>query len=175
MEGKEHLHDWIDQIWTVKWVSSSFRSSLSFHCTYIWWDVHSHILHITPICAHKQIHIRTQAHTPCPLPWRPSLDKRKTALSQAAVQLFSVVKHVCVWQSKLLFRFAVPDTDRAFKIWGEASRHCFHCWQRYRQLFTPVCVPLFTNGSTNAYVFWMQIVVFCFCVWQSVWGLIASQ
>lgn len=30
------------------------------------------------------------------LPWKPSLDKRKTALSTAAVQLFSEVKHVSV-------------------------------------------------------------------------------
>lgn len=72
---------------------------------------------------HTHIHThgttqKVEKHTdPLSQPWRPSLDKRKTALSWAAAQLFSVVKHVYVWQSKLLFQLAVADTDRAFKIW----------------------------------------------------------
>lgn len=108
--------------------------------TYICWHIYTVYIKVLRQ-VYSVSHLYAGTHTyktyHAPSPWRPSLDKRKTALSRAAVQLFSVVKHVSVWQSKLLFRFAVPDTDWAFKIWGEASHHCSQCCKRYRQLFTP--------------------------------------
>lgn len=54
-------------------------------------------LSVTPICLQAHKNYAELA------PWRLPLDKRKTALSRVAVQLFSEVKHVSVWQSKLLF------------------------------------------------------------------------
>lgn len=112
---------------------------------------------------HLYAHTHTKHTNQFSLSWRPSLDKRKTALSRAAMQLFSVVKHVSVWQSKLLFRFAVPDTDRAFKIWGEASRHCSRRCKRYQQLFTPLCVLVFTDDFTHACVLCIYVQIAAFC------------
>lgn len=129
----------IDQIEAEQWKSSLCLNCLSFSCTLIYVDIYIYILSWDKyIPYHTYMRARTHTYKTyhAPSPWRPSLDKRKTALSRAAVQLFSVVKHVSVWQSKLLFRFAVPDTDWAFKIWGEASHHCSQCCKRYRQLFT---------------------------------------
>lgn len=164
----------MDGIESEQRISYFFHICLYFHSSVL--NVHicsnsskAHTLHISPVCRYNHTHTLKHTHTdikhtvPCSFPWRPSLDKRKTALSRAAVQLFSVVKHVSVWQSKLLFRFAVPDTDRAFKIWGEDSRHCSRCCKRYRQLFTPLCVLVFTDDFIHACVpsICVQIAVFC--------------
>ena len=129
----------LDQIETEQWKRFLCLNLLSCRCTII-----QYMLTYRK-CAYYISHLYARAHTQNThtrsLPWRPSLDKRKTTLSRAAVQLFSVVKHVSVWQSKLLFRFAVPDTDRAFKIWGEASRHCSDA-ARDTGSYLPHCVCL---------------------------------
>lgn len=93
---------------------------------------------------HSVSHIES---TPSSLPWRPSLDKRKTALSRAAVQLFSEVKHVSVWQSKLLFWCAVPDTDTAFKVWGEALHCCTYSAASDTGSYLSRSVPVFTDDA----------------------------
>lgn len=150
-----------DQIETELWVSTWCLICLYLKGDVIDLDTYGQRSKHTANCIlyqfmqikHTHMYKANKAHVLCAFPWRPSLDKRKTALSRAAVQLFSVVKHVSVWQSKLLFQFAVP-TDRAFKIWGEASRHCSQCCKRCQQLFsTTVCACVCTSdGSVRTIV-----------------------
>lgn len=126
---------------------------------YIYRSPETSIFCITPI-----LHAHIQNIT-CSVPWRPSLDKRKTALSRAAVQLFSVVKHVSVWQSKLLFQFAVPDTDRAFKIWREASHHCSYNAARDTGSYLPHSVALCLQMTLCMSLCCMQTVALCCTKW----------